>query len=77
MFFVHSYRYVVLCPPVLPQTGYRHSAKDAHEVASMVVDAADAAEELEVVVVVLAKVRRPALVLSTCVFCCSYLYFPR
>ncbi|CAM9096770.1 unnamed protein product [Laminaria digitata] len=37
------------------QTGYRHSATDAHEVASMVVDAAGAAEELEVVVVVLSK----------------------
>lgn len=40
------------------QTGYRHSATDAHEVASMVVDAAGAAEELEVVVVVLSEVRR-------------------
>eukprot|EP00904_Undaria_pinnatifida_P007507 jgi/Undpi1/3887/HiC_scaffold_16.g07255.m1 len=37
------------------QTGYRHSATDAHEVASMVVDAAGAAEELEVVVVVLSE----------------------
>lgn len=51
---------VVLCPSVLlfmAQTGYRHTATDAHEVASMVVDAAGAAEELEVVVVVLSEVR--------------------
>lgn len=53
----------MLRPPVLPQSGYRHSATDAHEVASMVVDAADAAKELEVAVVVLSKVRRPALIL--------------
>ena len=35
----------------------------------MVVEAADAAKELKVVVVVLSKVRRSALALSTRVFC--------